>query len=102
LASFYFKHKQYEHAIASLRTALTVERPTYRMIYSDIYYGPVWCRHMLLASYQQAGNLREAIKIMREFQQPDAPMTDALRADILMLQQKVQDAFHVYSTCLGV
>jgi tetratricopeptide (TPR) repeat protein len=102
LASFYFKHKQYEHAIASLRTALTIERPNYRMIYSDVYYGPIWCRHMLLASYQQAGNLREAIKIMREFQQPDSPMTDALRADILLLQQKVQDAFHVYSTCLGV
>lgn len=102
LASFYFKHKQYEHAVASLRTALTIERPNYRMVYSDIYYGPVWCRHMLLASYQQAGNLREAIKIMREFQKPGAPMTDALRGDILMLQQKVQDAYHVYSDCMGV
>lgn len=102
LALFYFKQKMYEHAIASLRTAMTIERPNYRMIYSDAYYGPVWCRHMLMASYQQAGNLREAIKIMREFQKPNAPMTEALRSDILLLQQKVQDAFHVYSTCMGV
>ncbi len=102
LATFYFNEKMYEHAVASLRTAMTIPRPKYQMIYSDIFYGPVWCKHMLLASYQQAGNMREAVKIMRDFEKSEVPLSKELTNDIALLKQKIQDAFYVYRDCLGV
>ena len=104
LALFYFHHKQYEHCIAYVRSALMVERPTYEMIYTDIYYNGSWCNHMLMACYQQTGNLRAAQEqkdIIISFY-PDQTLPKNIQKDIAILDRAVQEALYVYLSSVGV
>lgn len=101
-AVFYFQQKMYEHAVACTRSAMRLDHPTYSMIYNESYYGPVWCRHMLLACYQQMGNLREGIRIMRELEGLNIELSESVQGDIKTLRRAIQDAYHVYSDCMGV
>lgn len=104
LADFYFYHKQYEHCIAYVRSAMLVERPTYDMIYSDKFYHGSWCNHMLMACYQQTGNLRAAQEqkdiLIRMFSDGNIPQNIA--NDIAILDRAVQEALYVYLSSVGV
>lgn len=104
LADFYFYHKQYEHCIAYVRSALLVERPTYDMIYSDKYYNGSWCNHMLMACYQQIGNLRAAQQqkdiLLQMYEGVQLP--PHVEKDIALVERATQEALYVYLDSVGV
>jgi len=104
LADFYFYHKQYEHCIAYVRSALLVERPTYDMIYSDKYYNGSWCNHMLMACYQQTGNLRAAQQEKDNLinMYKGSALPNNVENDIAILDRAVQEALYVYLSSVGV
>lgn len=104
LASFYFNNKLYELCVAVVRNALMYERPDYSMIYREDYYSGSWCNHMLMASYSQLGNLREANAqkdILLSLYQ-DTALPSHIQEDIARVDQAVKDAHYVYLSSLGI
>jgi len=104
LAQFYFRHQRYEHAVATIKSALDFERPAYDMIFEDKYYSGPWVDHMLMACYQQLGYFKQAAKhrdnLLSMYIGQEIPVDVA--NDIVVLNRTIQDLFYDYCSSVGV
>lgn len=104
LATLYFQHRKYEHAVSCVKSALEYQKPEYDMIFEDIYYSGPWIDHMLMACYQQLGYFRPAAihrdNLLDMYRDKSIPVN--LANDIVTLNRSIQELFYDYCSSVGV